>query len=127
MSFEEMVQVFEKVRNQGNPDVEKKRDVRHFTEITSFIEVPSHEEATYISLGYLERLIRKLASIYKEGDIEGLTLKKWKEACGYFEGAVSFLKEGKTYEIVFSWEGRGPILTTWDQFTKWEEKVVSSV
>ena len=127
MSFEEVVQIFEKLRNQGNPDVEKKRDVRNFSEITSIVEVPSHEEATYISLGYLERLMRKLLSLYPEEEVKNLSLKKWKEACGYFEGRISFQKGEKAYEIDFSWEGRGPILTTWDQFTRWEEKVISSV
>jgi len=103
-------------RLSGGPD-EKKKDIRKIN-IPFNVIFPSADDSPYISLGYTERLMRKLQIEFAE-EFDSLEIKNYREGCGYFTGSVIITFKGKLFEFNFQWEGKGAIEDTWNLFTTW--------
>jgi len=117
-TVKEVVSFLNNYRLSGGPD-EKKKDIRKVN-IPFNVIFPSAADSPYISLGYTERLMRKLEIELSE-DFDSLEIKNYREGCGYFTGSVKVTVKGKLLEFNFQWEGKGAIEDTWNLFTIWSQ------
>lgn len=110
-----------RIRKTGDEAIVKRSDARDFIpDQLKGVQI-SEEKVLHISLGYFERLLRKLAAEFGDISIGQVALEKYAEGCGVFAGKLFFLLPGgKQQAVDFHWEGRGDIETTWDNFSKWE-------
>ena len=121
-TFLQMVDNCVRIRKSGDEAVAKRSDARDFLDGQQLggIEIPE-EQILHISLGYLERLLRKLAAEFSELKLSSVALERYAEGCGVFTGTVNFTgSDGSQKRVVFHWEGRGEIESTWNSFSKWE-------
>ncbi|MDH4261756.1 MAG: hypothetical protein OEV78_01790 [Spirochaetia bacterium] len=123
-TFGELVELMTEKRNAGDPSAVKRSNFTDFTEINENIEFLENNYLEFASFGYIERLIRKLSSVYGSRKYLLLKILNYNEACGFFSGNLALYLDAtdddSIEEISFTWEGKGEIEKTWDNFTKWE-------
>ncbi len=119
-TFGSWVKQFENLR-QPDPETIKRSDLRNYIDgALDFISVKDNDAIFHISMGYFERLLRKLAAVFPDSAIAGFRITAYREGCGVFAGRVSFENDATATTVAFHWEGRGPIENTWDQFEQWD-------
>lgn len=115
------------LRQQGDAGLVKRTGFTQFPELNENIEFQKPYDLSHASFGYVERLFRKLDQKYPNQVFQKMDFLHYQEACGYFEGEIMLHWKDNSNESVkeyvkFSWEGKGEIENTWDQFLTWQTK-----
>ena len=124
-TFEELLKIMVGIRQKGGSSVIKRENFSDFADINENIEFEKEHYLQFASFGYIERLIRKLAAEYSLNRYSLLKILSYQEACGFFSGELALYLDAvdkKSFETIrFTWEGKGEIEETWNNFTLWQK------
>ena len=121
ITFKEIVGLLEIARKDGNEAQNKRSDIRKMLPDLDSVELPGSDRCLHMSLGYVERLLRKLNHEFPGTSLQSLTLHEYSEGCGFFYGNLTWEEQGEVEHCIrFDWKGSGAIETSWDCFPTWE-------
>ena len=124
-TFQKIVQSVSNKRTSGDEGVVKRADIRSMMTDSPNITYPDAQQSYHISLGYAERLFRKLSDYFPSALINHIDIAEYREACGSFAGVLTWLGRDENgeelqYSVEFEWEGSGKVETSWDNFPVWQ-------
>jgi len=124
ISFQQIVDTTAETRKSGDEASLKRSDIRDTLPEIPHLIFPDDDSCLHMSLGYVERLFRKLAFEYPKAALTGVRIIDYSEACGLFIGAIEWSENSGDVElqrsINFEWKGKGDVENSWNQFLKWE-------
>ncbi|MES0490836.1 MAG: hypothetical protein ABUK01_12645 [Leptospirales bacterium] len=124
LSFEQIVETTTSTRTSGDEATLKRSDIRDTLPEIPHLIFPDKEVSVHMSLGYVERLFRKLAHEFPQATLSAVRIIDYSEACGLFSGSIEWTEHSGDAEIErnigFAWQGKGSVETSWDQFIDWE-------